>query len=96
MKTFKKSLFFLPNISVPWASFSTSTQLLTTFLSSPWIIPNTYFMFLKYKIIAELYRHSNIVFVLFYFGLNFFSVTMTSMFWFLSIFPGDYFLSIYV
>ena len=53
--------FFLPNIPVPWVvSFSTSTQLLTPFLSSPWIIPDTYFMFLKYKIIEELYEHSNI------------------------------------
>ena len=54
--------FFLPNIPVPWVSFSTSTQLLTPFLSIPWIIPYTYFMFLKYKIIEELYEHSNIAF----------------------------------
>lgn len=61
--------FFLLNIPVPWVSFSTSTQLLTPFLSSPWIIPDTYFMFLKYKSIEELYEHSNIVFKKIFFSV---------------------------
>lgn len=88
--------FFLPNIPVLWVvSFSTSTQLLTPFLSSPWIIPDTYFMFLKYKIIEELYEHSNIALKK-KFGLNLFSVTISSMVWFLGVLSGDCFLSIYV
>lgn len=52
--------FLSTQYSGPLSCFSTSTQLLTPFLSSPWIIPDTYFMFLKYKIIEELYEHSNI------------------------------------
>lgn len=59
MKTLRgqKDLFFLTNIPVPWISFSTSTQPLTTFLSSPHIIPNTYLIFLKHRISEEFYRY---------------------------------------
>lgn len=89
MKTWKahKNLLFLSSISVSCVSYSTLNQPPTTFLSSPWIIPNTHFIFLKNKINEELYRHSVIVFgFICFFGLNLFSVTIATVFLFSLVF----------